>query len=361
MKGKKYIVTFSGGKDSLDTIIWCINNLTNDQWEIVFCDTDWEDEITYQHIQEVSNKIGKEIIVLRHEPYPISDEDRNNIRIIFGKDNLFAEMVIYKSRFPSTKARFCTEELKAKPMIDYVLSLNYDITIIQGVRADESQARKNMKRDDDYFKFYFEPYKVNKKGKKLFHTYRKQDVIKRADLYSTDVFRPIIDKTAIDVFNSIYSNGFKPNGLYQMGMSRVGCFPCVMCQKVEIKKVGEIRPIRVMQIKSLESMSNSTFFPPAYIPLRLCTKKAKVRLYVDDLLNIQKPNIYNPRMYNSIMESDKIEKFEDEEGDIYVIKIMPVPTIEDVIKYVSDNPNQTTLFEPIGGCVSVYNICETNN
>ena len=53
-----------------------------------------------------------------------------------------------------------------------------------------------------------------------------------------------------------------------------------------------------------------------------------------------------------------VEKIEDEEGDIYVIKKMKVPTIKDVIRYVSDNPNQTKLFEPITGCVSPYNICE---
>ena len=81
-------------------------------------------------------------------------------------------------------------------------------------------------------------------------------------------------------------------------------------------------------------------------------------LFVDDLIDTKKANLYNPPLYNSIMESDSIKKYEDEEGDIYVIKKMKVPTVRDVVKYVSDNPDQTKLFEPTVGCVSVYNICE---
>lgn len=32
----RYKATFSGGKDSLDTIIWCMNNLQLHEWDIVF-------------------------------------------------------------------------------------------------------------------------------------------------------------------------------------------------------------------------------------------------------------------------------------------------------------------------------------
>jgi hypothetical protein len=283
------------------------------------------------------------------------------IRSIFGGDNIFAEMVIYKGRFPSTKARFCTEELKAKPMIDYILGCHYDITVLQGVRADESAARRNLKENDDFFKFYFEPYKINKKGKKLYHSYCKKEVVIRCEKYATDVSRPILKKDANSVFANIEKSGFKPNPLYSMGMSRVGCFPCVMCQKGEIKQIVTVRPKRIEQLEQLEQLSNSTFFPPGYIPIRFCTKIAEVMLFVDDLLDTKKANLYNPRLYNSIMESDKIQKFEDEEGDFYVIKKMKVPTIKDVVKYVSDNPDQASLFEPVSGCLSVYNICETNN
>lgn len=350
----KYITTFSGGKDSLDTIIWCMDNLHLDQWEVVFCDTEWEDEITYEHIKYVEEKIGKKVIVLKHKAFDISDENREAIRKIFGKDNLFAEMVIYKSRFPSTKARFCTEELKSKPMIDYVLSIDDDVTILQGVRSEESLARAMLKEKDDYFRFYFEPYKIDKKGNKKYHSYRKADIVVRCETYYTNVLRPILSKTALEVFDSIYSHGFKPNELYKMGMARVGCFPCIMCRKLEIKNVATLRPIRIIQIEALEALCNSTFFPPNYIPIRFCTKVANVKLYLEDLIES------NPKLYRSIMEEVTVEKLTDEDGGVYVIKKMKVPTIKDVVKYVSDNPDQSKLFEPITGCISVYNICETN-
>ncbi len=251
---KKYIATFSGGKDSLDTVIWCMNNLQPHEWDIVFCDTDWEDELTYQHIRDIESKIGKQIITLKHKPFPITDEQRKAIVQIFGSNNIFAEMVVYKGRFPSTKARFCTEKLKSYPMIDHIISCNCDVVVLQGIRNDESQSRRNLKENDDYFKFYFEPYKTNKKGQKLYHSYRKKEVTAHCEKYAVDVLRPIIHKTAEQVFDSIYSNGFQPNPLYKLGLGRVGCFPCVMCQKNEIKQVAEINPLRIVQIRLLEKM-----------------------------------------------------------------------------------------------------------
>lgn len=351
----RYIVTFSGGKDSLGTIVWAMNNLEFDDWDILFCDTDWEDELTYQHIDLIESMVGKKIIRVKHYPYPLTDEERNSIRKIFGKDNVFAEMILHKGRFPSTKARFCTEELKSKPMIDYILSCNYDVTVIQGVRADESRSRANLNKNDEYFKFYFEPYKINKKGVKLYHSYRKKEIITRQELFITDVLRPILHNTAHEVFDMIYSNGFKPNPLYKMGMGRVGCFPCVMCQKGEIKQINIVRNKRIEQ---LEQLSNSTFFSPSYIPSRFCTKTALVHLYLSDLIDTNS-KLYNIKLHNQLVETESIIKYEDEEGDIYVIKRMKVPRIKDVITYVSDNPDQINLFEPIqSGCLSVYNICE---
>lgn len=38
---------------------------------------------------------------------------------------------------------------------------------------------------------------------------------------------------------------------------------------------------------------------------------------------------------------------------------MAVPTIDDVVKYVTDDANQMRLFDKQPGCISVYNICES--
>jgi len=44
----KWLVTFSGGKDSLATIIWAKQNLQD--FDVVFSDTGWESPKTYAHL-----------------------------------------------------------------------------------------------------------------------------------------------------------------------------------------------------------------------------------------------------------------------------------------------------------------------
>jgi len=52
----KTIVQFSGGKDSLASLLWVRNNITKD-FITVFCDTGWESDITYKHIQDINEKL----------------------------------------------------------------------------------------------------------------------------------------------------------------------------------------------------------------------------------------------------------------------------------------------------------------
>lgn len=297
----KYIVTFSGGKDSLATIIWAKENLPD--FDVVFCDTGWESPKTYAHIKEIEAWIGKQFITLKSKKF----ED-------------LIDLFIQKKRAASTKARFCTEEMKSKPMIDYVLSLETDITVLQGVRNEESESRRNLKMKDEYFKFYVEPYGFDKKGKPKFHTYRKHEVLATYDTMTTDVLRPIIKWSADQVFDYIFKSGIKANPLYYEGFSRVGCFPCIMCTKGEIRLIAETYKERIDEIRAFEQKINKTFFPPNYIPAKYCSLK-----------HINKKGI-------AIM----------------------CPTIDDVVKYVMDDPNQTRLFDKKDtGCISFYNICET--
>lgn len=299
-----YIVTLSGGKDSLATAIWAKNNLKGKNVIYVFCDTGWEHAKTYKHLKDIEDDLGIAIIRLTNLNF----------------DGL-VDLFIKKKRAASTKARFCTIHLKVEPMIDFVLSQNCDITVIQGVRSEESQQRRLFKEKDEFFKFYFEPYGVDKKGKGKFHTYRKKDIIMFCDQYSVDVLRPILSWTAAQVFAYIFENGLRPNPLYFEGFSRVGCFPCIMCTHSEVKLVMELYPERIQEIRELELEldGNSTFFPPNYIPKKYCTKRC-----------ISKKN-----------------------G-----KVTFAPSIDDVLKYLIDDPRQGRLFPKQKGCASVYNICE---
>jgi len=299
----KNIITFSGGKDSLATIIWAKNNLPD--FEVVFCDTGWESEQTYQHIKQIEEWIGKKFTFLTNKKYPAG----------------FIDLCIINKRIPSRYVRFCTVELKVEPMIDYILSLNSDVTIVQGVRAEESVSRANMKENEEYFKFYVEPKKYNKKGKPVYDTYRKKDVIKYIDSYSVDVIRPIHKWSAQQVFEYIFDAGLKANPLYYQGFSRVGCLPCIMARHLEIKLIVEKFPDRIEKIRELEKKLNSSFFPSGYIPEKYCTGRI-------------------------VKSNGKATSF---------------PWIDDVINYVRTDPNQTELFPKNIGCQSVYSICESGN
>lgn len=289
----KVIVSFSGGKDSQACLINSVIKYGNKNVMAVFCDTGWEHPLTYNHITYVCDQLDVELIILK------SKYD-------------FVRLAVYKKRFPSTKARFCTSELKMKPMIDYVLSLNDSCIIIQGIRAKESHSRSKMESECMYFKEYFE---ANEKGKK--QSYRGKDVRYYCKKYDASILRPIFKWTSQDVIDYILKSGQKPNPLYSLGYSRVGCFPCIMCRHLEIRLIMNDEPMKKRLLDAELCIKNntekgSTFFPPTYIPKWACSN----------------------RKY---------------------------PTVEDVFKYVSDKNNTLDMFEPENGysCMSMYSgLCE---
>lgn len=245
----KLIVQFSGGKDSMASLLWVRNNLSKD-FLTVFCDTGWESEITYKYIKEVTEKLKLNLITLKSKKY-----------------DGFLDLAKKKGRFPSTRARFCTEELKSKPMIDYVLDeVEEDILIVQGIRKAESFSRSKMNAQCTFFKFYFQPYGKDKKGKDKYHTYRKKDVLKFREQYADDILRPVFDWSGQRVIDYIIENGFEPNPLYKMGMKRVGCFPCIMANNVDIRSIDKFDPARLDMIEEEEVLKDSSFFGPDTIP-----------------------------------------------------------------------------------------------
>jgi len=302
----KILVAFSGGKDSLACLIWAVNNpeYKNIPIEAVYCDTGWEHDLTYQHINEVTEKLNVKLVTLK------SSKFKN-----------FLDMAVKKTRFPSTKAKFCTEELKVKPMIDYVLDQKDNLIIIQGIRKDESEARSKMEKQCTYFKYYFEPYGYTEKGKSKKHSYRKKEVIKFREKYNDDILRPVIDWTASEVMSYIISNGLKPNPLYYMGMKRVGCYPCIMCGHKELSSIIKNSPEHIDKVLEAEATVGRSFFPPNYIPDR----------------------------YQTGFDEKSQKSF---------------PKAEDVIKYIKGKNENGDLFEESETdsdghrCMSVYNICE---
>lgn len=288
----KILVSFSGGKDSQACLIKAVNDYGKDKVTAVFCDTGWEHADTYKHIHHVVKQLTVPLVTLKSKKY---------------KD--FVNMSIKKGRFPSTRARFCTSELKVIPMIDYILSQDESFIIIQGIRAKESKARAGYDVECSYFKEYF-----SDEVKNLYH---KTAVREWCKTHDASVLRPIFHWSAQEVIDYILSNGQRPNPLYERGFSRVGCFPCVMCRKREAQLISKDewaanRLLGAERRMKEETERGSSFFPPGYIPKRFCAN-----------------------------------------GEY--------PTVQEVFDYVNRNDAQLDLFEPEEGysCISVYHgLCE---
>lgn len=298
----KIIVQFSGGKDSQACLIWAVEKFGSEKVEAQFSDTVWEHEDTYKHISEICEKMNVKIVTLTSRDFP---------------DGMMG-MVKKKGRFPSSNARFCTEELKIKPFIDYVLTLEENLIVIQGIRNEESIARSTMQENCSLFKYYFEPYRTNSmivekyknrlnlslaqrksylkakerldlgKEDKKFHTYRKKEIFEWKKKFDDSVLRPIIKWTSSEVIQYILEHGQRVNPLYYKGAKRVGCFPCIMTSKEEIRAMNELSPEWIPKVRDAEKETNSSFFPPDFVPKkhRSQTSKSGKRFgLVDDVLN----------------------------------------------------------------------------
>ena len=217
----KHIVCFSGGKDSTALVLWAKDNLP--EFTTVFCDTGWEHAITYSYIELINKTVlDGSLVVLKSEKYP--EGMRGLVKI--------------KKRVPSAKARFCTDELKVKPMIAYLKTVDDEITVYQGIRADESQSRSKMAQRE------------------------------WSDSYDAWIERPLLSWTAAQCFALMAEKGVKPNPLYLLGAGRVGCFPCIMVNHRELKALIKSLPEIKEAIAELEAIAERSFFPPDFIPAR---------------------------------------------------------------------------------------------
>lgn len=225
---KIIIVPVSGGKDSTACLVKAILTCGINNVIAVFNDTGWEHPITYDYIQYLSKELNIKIHV--------THGTKN------GKDIL--SILKWRKKFPTSRARFCTQQLKQIPLRDFIYStITYDNSyeVWLGMRADESIQRKNKYGDikeDDIFDL-----DLITKG-----VYRKKvKNIVKARL-------PIVEWSTTDVFDYLTKNNIKANALYALGDNRVGCYPCLISSKSAMLKVAntEFGKERFLIIKRLE-------------------------------------------------------------------------------------------------------------
>jgi 3'-phosphoadenosine 5'-phosphosulfate sulfotransferase (PAPS reductase)/FAD synthetase len=209
IEGLHIVASFSGGKDS--TALLIALQASGLPFTAVFADTGWEHPLTLEYVDYVADKLG---IVVHKVGVPGGMVARAQTR----------------AGFPTRMARWCTGELKVNPIRDFTRGLRAsvgDTAGCVGVRADESAKRAGLAELDD-----------DADGKQGWDGY---------------VWRPLLRWDVLDVLTVIAKAGLKVNPLYQMGLDRVGCFPCIFASKAEVQTMASIWPERVAEIEALET------------------------------------------------------------------------------------------------------------
>jgi 3'-phosphoadenosine 5'-phosphosulfate sulfotransferase (PAPS reductase)/FAD synthetase len=204
LNGRRIVASISGGKDSAALSLWLTElELEHDR---VFLDTGWEHPLTYEYLRgELTRVLG-----------PITE--------LRGEHDM-VQLIRQKQMFPSRTRRFCTQELKVRPMQRYLnarMEAGEDVVNAVGIRREESAARSSALEWE------------------------------HSDGFDCEVWRPLVSWTFEDVVAIHQRHSLKPNPLYLMGASRVGCWPCICARKGEIKLVADTDPGRIDEIRRLE-------------------------------------------------------------------------------------------------------------
>lgn len=246
-------------------MLLAINRVGKENCRFVFCDTGNEDGMVFCHLDYLQDVLGIKITTLKANFDKqiaarrkfIARDQRNGRRngrrvrwtnkakrralsVLHPTGNPFLDLCLWKGRFPSRRAQFCTQELKTALLIEYQLELideGYNVISWQGIRRDESHNRRNAK------------------------------LYERIDnrLWT---FRPIIHWTAQQTIDYCLSMGCSVNDLYSEGFDRVGCMPCINSGKKDIYNVSIRRPDEINRLREWERLvsmaskiGQSSFFP----------------------------------------------------------------------------------------------------
>lgn len=238
------VVSVSGGKDSTACAILALERHPKDEVRLVFADTGNEHELTLGYLDYLADALGVKIDTVRadfahhierkrqfvaekwaEKGVPQEKIDRA-LAVLTPTGNPYIDMCIWKGRFPSRRAQFCTQELKIYPLGEYQMDLVDTYGAVeswQGVRRDESLARANAAEREDL-------------GGGI------------------TVYRPIVDWTAQQTVDYSLAAGIKLNPLYSLGMSRVGCMPCINCRKGELNEIALRFPEVIDRIEEWERL-----------------------------------------------------------------------------------------------------------
>lgn len=228
---QRHICSVSGGKDSTALYCWCIEQFGPKGFDAIFADTGHEHPVTLNYLRNLPTIAGgPEITWVK-----ASFEEKLALKGKEASGNPFLDMMLWKGRAPSTKAQFCTEHLKLRPIQTWLKSTMDDRepVMLTGIRAGESERRSKMPERE------------------------------WMDLYDCDTWRPLLKWTEAEVFAFLEKVGVPPNPLYASGFTRVGCFPCIHARKSELARLPEWA---WQKLEEWEARLGRSWFPAGLIP-----------------------------------------------------------------------------------------------
>lgn len=277
MSKPETIVSISGGKDSTAIALLAHERAEKRgaNFRLVFADTGHENPVTVEYVHKLGAHLGRPIEIIKpdftewftrrrkyvREVWPIKIDPKTGettpqhvidkvLAALHSTGIPFLDLAMLKGRFPSTKARFCTEHLKTDPIFEQVIYptlMRAPIISWTGERWDESLARSTLSR---------------------FHKWRPAGA-------SRDIMRhrPILHWSVANVYAMHDRHNFPRNPLYDSGMSRVGCFPCINVKKDELRAIADRFPEAMSRLEDWEKIVGdcakrgmASFFPSGLTP-----------------------------------------------------------------------------------------------
>ena len=202
LAGRRVVASISGGKDSAALSLWLTEQgIDHDRVHML---TGWDADVTMNYIRGPLTTALGQIVEIRG-------------------DLLLPDLARKKGMFPSKQRRYCTDLLKMQPLARYLAALEEDAVSAVGIRGGESAARAALTEWE------------------------------WSDGLDCEVWRPLLAWSVEDVIEIHRRHGLAPNPLYLRGAERVGCWPCIMARKSEIKLIADTDPKSIDELRALEA------------------------------------------------------------------------------------------------------------
>ena len=210
IKLRRSFILFSGGKDSLATLVYLKNIAKKVKKDInaIYIDTTAGLPENTEYVKQVCDYLGV------------------NLQIVKPKIDYFT--LAKKWGIPSFKYRWCCRELKIKPIAEYFDSVKKPKVVFDGIRAAESNVRKQ------YIPIWYHP------------TFKCLSV------------SPIFYWSDQDVISFINSNGIPKTLLHSLGTS-TECWCGAYKTETDFRKLYELNREMFYKLVKLEEDNNNRY------------------------------------------------------------------------------------------------------